>query len=229
MLSDALAAMSQVFSPPFRAVLFKSVGLTLCALVVLGVGLWFSLGWAVAFVPWDWAQTALQALGGVGVVIALVFLVAPVTSLVAGLFLDDIAETVEREAFPLESPGRALPFFRSLVLSLKFFGAVLLANLVALVLLLIPGVNLIAFLLANGYLLGREYFELAGMRHRPPDEVRELRRANAARVFVGGLVIAAVVAIPVVNLVTPLFATAFMVRYHKRLAARAPDQTVLAG
>lgn len=228
MIADALGALAQIFTPPFRAVLAKSVGLTLVVLAGLGVGLWLLIGLGVAYVPWEWAQTALQALGGLGLLVALIFLVAPVTSLTAGLFLDDIAEHVERETFPGEPPGRAPPLGRSLLLSVKFFCAVILANLAALVLLLVPGVNLVAFLLANAYLLGREYFELAAMRHRPYDEARALRRQRAGSIFAAGLVIAAFVAVPFLNLLTPLFATAFMVRRHKRLSA-GRAQPVLSG
>lgn len=218
MLSDALAALADVFSPPLRAVLLKSVGLTLAVLVALGVLLWWGLSFLVAYVPWEWAQTVLQALGGIGIVLVLVFLVPPVTSLVAGMFLDEIAHAVESASFPGDPPGRELPFWQSLVLSLKFFGAVIVANIVAAILLLVPGVNLVAFFLANGYLLGREYFELAAMRHRPMREARLMRLDNGGRVFACGLVIALFVAVPVVNLATPVFATTFMTRYHRRLS-----------
>ena len=39
-------------------------------------------------------------------------------------------------------------------------------------------------------------------------------------VFAGGLLIAAFVSVPVVNLATPLFAMAFMVHLHKRLSTK---------
>jgi CysZ protein len=90
--------------------------------------------------------------------------------------------------------------------------------LIALILLILPGVNVAIFFVANGYLLGREYFELAAMRFRSIDEARALRRANAMRVFLAGLVIAAIVIIPILNLITPVFATAFMVRMHKKIS-----------
>ena len=104
--------------------------------------------------------------------------------------------------------------------ALKFFIVVLLVNIVALFLLLIPGINLIAFYLGNGYLLGREYFELAAMRHVPPAEAKTLRKANRLTVFLCGLIIAGLASVPILNLVTPLFATAFMVRIYKGLARR---------
>jgi uncharacterized protein involved in cysteine biosynthesis len=55
------------------------------------------------------------------------------------------------------------------------------------------------------------------MRFRPVDEAKALRRENAVRVFLAGLAIAGVVVVPVLNLITPVFATALMVRVHKRL------------
>ena len=94
----------------------------------------------------------------------------------------------------------------------------LLVNLVALGLLLLPGINIVAFLSANAYLLGREYFELAALRYRPLEEVRALRRKHAFYLFVAGLPLALFVSMPLVNLLTPLFGAAYMVRIHRRLA-----------
>jgi CysZ protein len=142
----------------------------------------------------------------------------PISSLIAALFVDEVAEEVERSSFPADPVGRALPIAQSLVLSARFFGLVLLVNFIALLLLLVPGINLAAFFVANGYLLGREYFELAAMRYRPVVEAQALRRENAVRVFLAGLAIAGVVVVPFLNLITPIFATALMVRVHKRLS-----------
>jgi len=83
---------------------------------------------------------------------------------------------------------------------------------------LAPGLGLVAWLGANAYLLGREYFELAAMRFHSAVQARELRRRHAGFVFVYGAMIAVFVAIPLLNLLTPLFATTLMVRLHKRIA-----------
>ena len=45
-----------------------------------------------------------------------------------------------------------------------------------------------------------------------------MRRHFAAPVYLAGLFIAGFVAIPLLNLFTPLFATALMARLHKRLS-----------
>ena len=150
----------------------------------------------------------------------LALLIAPVTAIVAGLFLDDAAETVERVAYPQDPPGRAVPVIPALVMSLKFLFVVILGNLFALLLLLIPGINIGAFFIVNGYLLGREFFEFAAMRFRPEAEAKALRRKYAGTVFLAGLVIAGFLAVPLLNLVTPLFAAAMMVHLHKMVAAR---------
>jgi CysZ protein len=150
-----------------------------------------------------------------------------VTSLIAGLYLDDIAAVVEREHYPSDPPGRELATLPAIGLAIKFFLVVLAVNIVALLLLLVPGVNLVAFYIGNGYLLGREYFELAAMRHIAPAEARRLRKANRLTVFLSGLIIAGLASVPILNLVTPLFATAFMVRIYKGLARRA--KLALAG
>ena len=79
------------------------------------------------------------------------------------------------------------------------------------------------FFIATAWLLGREYFELAAMRFRSPEEAKAMRKDNATTVFMAGLIIAAFVSIPIVNLATPLFGMAFMVHMHKRLSARGPN------
>ncbi|WP_274630363.1 sulfate transporter family protein [Arvimicrobium flavum] len=229
-LDAALASLRKLFTPEFRWVFLKTLGLTLLALIALWFGLrevfeWLALPWLVAFSPEvpDWAAwlgpiAAIAA--GMVLAFGLALLIAPISALVAGLFLDDIAEVVERTDYPQDPPGRAVPAMRALVLSLKFLGVVILGNLIALALLLVPGVNIAAFFLVNGYLLGREFFEFAAMRHMSEADAKALRQDNAGTVFVAGLVVAAFLAIPLLNLLTPLFAAAMMVHLNKAVSAR---------
>ncbi|MBS9477118.1 sulfate transporter family protein [Ancylobacter radicis] len=216
MLQDALRAFALTFSREYRRVLLRSIALAIALLVALGVGAYYALTYFVAL-DMPWAEMTLEILGVVGIIAGAIFLVPPVTSLVAGFFLDDVAAHVERSEFLDQEQGTALPIGRSLVLTIKFFGVMVAVNLVALLLLLVPGVNLVVFYVANGYLLGREYFQLAAMRYRSEDEVALVRRHHALGIFLAGLIIAVVVSIPILNLVTPVFATIFMVRLHKRL------------
>ncbi|RWE25037.1 MAG: sulfate transporter family protein [Mesorhizobium sp.] len=230
MILDAVrAAASRLFSPEFRSVFLKTLGLTLLALAALWFAIsslfeWLALPWIDALLPGlpAWAGLLGLIVAGIGLALGLALLIAPVTAIIAGLFLDDVADVVERTDYPGDPPGRAVPALRSLVLAVKFFGVVILGNIVALLLLLVPGINIAAFFVVNGYLLGREFFEFAAMRFRPEADAKALRRKYAGTVFLAGLVVAAFLAVPLLNLLTPLFAAALMVHLHKAVSAREP-------
>lgn len=234
-IDAARAAISRLFTPEFRGVFFKSLGLTLLLLALAwlalrGVLTGFVFPWIDAFLPslpdWtSWFGVLAGVTASLGLAVGLAFLIAPVTAVVAGLFLDDVADVVERQDYPADPPGKPVPLLRGMVLSAKFLGVVVVANIAALLLLLVPGVNILAFFLVNGYLLGREFFEFAAMRFRSEADAKALRRRHAGTVLLGGFVIAAFLAVPLLNLLTPLFAAAMMVHLHKMVtgaAERAP-------
>ena len=217
MLQDAFDSLADIASPPFRKVVVKSLALTAAALLAAGFGLDRLALYFVDVQP-PWLATLIAWLIGLSLLVGAVFLAAPVASLVASLFLDEIAAHVEAEIDPFGPPGRAAPFVEATLAALRFFGLSLLVGIVSLILLFVPGVGLVAWLGANAYLLGREYFELAAMRFHSAAQARALRRRHAGFVFVYGVMIAVFVAIPLVNLLTPLFATTLMARLQKRIA-----------
>ena len=224
MIASALRAAEQIFSPPFRAVFWKSIGLT----VLLLVGLWAALEKLVVtyvHVAYGWLATLIHVLAGVGLVVGIAFLVAPVSFVVAGFFFDELADHVEAEVAGPGGRGRPMRLMPGLWLGLKFAGVSLIVNAVALLLLLLPGVNLIAFFGANAYLLGRGFFELAALRHVPLETMRALRHRHAARLMLAGCVVAGLAALPVLNLLTPLFAAAYMVRITQPLIRSRPPAT----
>lgn len=234
-LDAARTAASQLFTAEFRTVFLKTLGLTLLTLVALWFGVreafdWLAWPWIDAMLPglpaWTgWLGLVAAIIAGIGLALGLALLIAPVTAIVAGLFLDDVAEVVEKTNYPTERPGQPVPALRAMVLAIKFFGIVIVGNLLALLLMFIPIVNIGAFFLVNGYLLGREFFEFAAMRFRSEQEAKDLRRRNAGTVFMAGIVIAAFLAVPILNLLTPLFAAAMMVHLHKSVSAaeRRPE------
>lgn len=225
-VSAALLSIREIFSPPLRAVLWKSLALTVALLALVGVILaklfdwWLSGHSAVADHPW--IETYSVLLAGVGLIVGSIYLIPAVSMLVAGFFLDDVAETVETSAYPQDVPGRAMPLGPSLLASARFALTMLGVNLLALVFLFIPGVNLVAFFAANAYLLGQEYFLLAAGRHLPQPEARALRSRHAGTVLLGGALIALIVLTPIVNLLTPLFGATLMVHVFKRLPRAVP-------
>ncbi|MCO5731786.1 sulfate transporter family protein [Rhizobium sp. SSA_523] len=235
-LDAARQSLVNLFAPETRSVFWKVLGLTVLVLV----GLWFALRGVFIGYVWPYAADLLPSvpdwagwlgfvfaiLAGIGLALGLALLIAPVTALIAGLFLDDVAEVVEKRDYATDPPGHAMPMGRAILESAQFLGVVLIGNVIALLLLLVPGVNLIAFFLVNGYLLGREFFEFAAMRFRPPHEAKAFRQKHRGTVFLAGLLIAAFLAIPFVNLLTPLFAAGLMVHLHKGISRRDPSFTL---
>ncbi len=202
-------SLRQTFSVPFRQVFWKSLGVTLVLLTVLWMALGAFFDWLIVL-PQGWLDGGANVLVFLVGFVLMAFLVAPVTALVAGFFQDDIAALVEQRSYPDDPPGRSLSFKTALREGVRFLLAVAVANMLALVLLLIPGVNLIVFLAVNGYLLGREYFQFAARRHVSESETRRLRTAHAPQILTAGLVIAIFIAVPILNLATPIFATVLM-------------------
>src|SRR6516165_6595674 len=237
MIDAAVKALSQILSPPMRSILWRSIGVALVLITVLAVGLqrllsWFATygeAWLEGLLGPGW-HTPLEALSwvvsiaaGLGVVFGGILLMPAITSLVASLFVDAVADHVEREHYPAEQPGTALPFTLAIHEGIKTALLTILVYLIVLPFVFFAGVGFLAFFIATAWLLGREYFELAAMRFRPPEEAKAMRRDNAATIFAAGLIIAAFVSIPVVNLATPLFGMALMVHMHKRLSGSRPE------
>ena len=232
MLDAAVQALSQMLTPPFRAVLLKSIGLALILIVLIGIGVHHGLVWIAGFgeswlegvlgprvhVPVSVLAFLLSVATGLGIVAGSVFLMPAVTAIVGSLFVDDIGLEVERSRYPDEPVGTAVPLWRALIEGIEFALLAVVVYLVAILLLLFAGSGAVIFFVCTAYLLGRQYFELAAMRYRSPAEARAFRKANHGTVFIAGLFIAGFVSIPVVNLATPLFGMAFMVHVHKRLS-----------
>ncbi|MBR0755244.1 sulfate transporter family protein [Bradyrhizobium jicamae] len=237
MLDAAVKALSQILSPPMRTILWRSILLALVLITALAVGLQRGLSWFADYGE-VWAEGMLgpnfhstltvlswivSIAAGLGVVLGGIFLMPAITSLVASLFVDDVADIVEREHYPAEQPGVALPFALAMTEGVKTALLTILVYLIALPFVLFAGAGFIVFFIATAWLLGREYFELAAMRFRSPADAKAMRKENAATVFTAGLFIAAFVSIPIINLATPLFGMAFMVHMHKRLSGPRPE------
>ena len=237
MLDAAIKALSQILSPPMRSILWRSIALALVLITVLAIGLqrllsWFATygeGWGEAMLgpgfhtPLNVLAWIVSIAAGLGVVLGGIFLMPAVTSLIAGFFVDDVGDLVEREYYPAEEPGMALPFSIAMIEGIKTALLTIVVYLVALPFVFVAGAGFLVFFVATAWLLGKQYFELAAMRFRPPAEAKLMRRDNAATVFTAGALIAAFVSIPIVNLATPLFGMALMVHMHKRLSGPRPE------
>ena len=231
MLDAAIKALGQMFSRPFRTVLLKSVGLAIALLALLTIVLYRLSAW-LAEAGGAWAEGAIGtfahapivALGwvlaialGFGLFAGAIFLMPAVTAVVASFFADEIAALVEQDHYPTDPPGVALSLPRAVLEGARTAMFAIVVYLCAAPFLLLAGFGAVIFFLATAYVLGREYFELVAMRFRGVPQGKAFRRFHRTSAFIGGLFIAAFVSIPILNLATPLFGTAFMVHLYKRL------------
>lgn len=221
MFASAGKALGMIFDPAFFGVLIKGLILTILLFVGLFVGLQYGLAALPTLQKW-WLNDLIIALKwvvSVGFFFLPIFIGAPVASIFASFFLDEISAAVEAKHYPNDPKARGTPFFTGLGIGLRFAGWVILANLLLLPFNIFPITAVIAWvvtLIVNGWLLGREFFELAAIRHLPVREADALRRKHAGAVTMGGIAIAALALIPFVSFVAPLFGVAFMALVYKR-------------
>lgn len=219
-LDDASAAIQQVFSRPFRRVFDKTLALTLLLLVFVFVGVERLLVHFLVL-PSSLLTVSITVLAGIALAIGFAFAITPVSFIVGGFFFDELAEIVENEIDP-DHPGVTPPFAEVALVAARFAALALVLNLAALFLLLVPFINAVIFVVVNAYLLGLGYFEFAALRYRKIEDVRRLHRAHWREVFIAGLAIAALAAVPVANLLVPLFGAALMVRVHNSISREDP-------
>ena len=216
MLTALIRTFLQLTDPPVRRVILLSILATAVGFAGLAVGVTALLHvFHLTGITWlDWGVDALGAFG----VIFLSFLLFPsLLPVVSSLFLDDVVVAVEARHYPHRASVSAQPMGEMLLVALRFLAVSVLLNLLLLPLYLLPGANMVLFLVLNGVLLGRQYYEQVAGRHLGPAALAALRKHHRGRLFLAGVVIAGLTVIPVINLLVPVVATAFMVHIFHRL------------
>ena len=226
--SDFAKALGQLGDPRFRRVMMLGVGLTFALLIVFYAAfLWFVQGLSPDSVeipgvgPVTWLGDLLSIGSLILVIFLSSFLMVPVASSITSLFLDDVAQAVEDKHYPhLPVPPR-VSFGEGLRDTLNFLGILIGANIVALfIYALFPFLSPILFYALNGFLLGREYFQIAAMRRLGREGARALRSENIGQIWFAGVLMALPLSIPLVNLVIPVLGAATFTHLFHRLARR---------
>lgn len=223
MVSALMRALADLSSPALRHVVALGLIIAMACFAVLWTAVAVALGQSTFFdwQPLDWLVHVLGALG----VLVLSWLLFPaVVTIVMGFFLERVAAAVEARNYLGLGPPRYASVAETAKTTLRLMGLTILLNLLVLpVYLFVPGLNFFVFLGLNGYLFGREYFEVVALRRLEPDAARLLRRRFAGRVFLAGAAIAGLFAIPFVNLLAPIVATAFMLHFFEGLPRFEPQ------
>lgn len=209
-------SLKSLTAPGLSGIFLWSVALTilLLALFIMVVG-----ALSVYFSGYlDAGPAAWAAIGGsVGGVILAWFLFPGIMPLIVNFFDDRIAGTIERHDYPHLPAAREVPFWPEILHDLRFSLTAIALNILCLPLYLIPLINVVLFYLLNGYLLGREFFVMAARRHMPRQAAEQLRRQHARAVLAGGMLLAFLATMPVVNFVAPFWGVALMTHLFHRL------------
>ncbi|TCM80989.1 EI24 domain-containing protein [Rhodovulum steppense] len=221
-----LKALGQLGDRAFRKVLLLGIGLSVGLLAALYGAIFLLIGWLVpdsVTLPWigelRWVDEFLSGASLVLMLVLSVFLMVPVASAFTGLFLDDVAEAVEARHYPHLPKVPPVPVLDQIRDGLGFFAVVVGVNLVALVLYFMVGPFApLLFWAVNGFLLGREYFQMAAMRRLGRKGAVALRKRHGLTVFAAGLLMAVPLSLPLVNLVIPILGAAVFTHLVQRLA-----------
>jgi CysZ protein len=218
MFASAWRAARLIFDPAFAGIVLRALGLTL----LLFIALFAAAEWGLAQLPVlgaHWVNVLLEVLAPVLFLMLLFVLGGPVAAIFASLYLDAIAARIEARDYPNAAPAPGTPLHAALMAGLRLAGVVVAVNFALLPLdIALPGFAELFTLVANGWLLGRQYFELAALRHLPRAGADELRRRHGGKILAAGTLIALLSMIPLVDLFAPLFGAAFMVHLFQRIS-----------
>lgn len=229
MINAILKALGQLPDPRFHGTILRGIGLTLALFFGLYAVVFFGVGWLVGdglTLPWigtlAWADSVASWASLVLMMGLSVFLMIPVASAMTSLFLEDVADAVEDVHYPHLPQVPHTSFADGLSDTLGFLGLMLVANLLALILYLmfIPFAPLI-FLALNGFLLGREYFQITAMRRLGRQGAAKLRRKHIVHIWGLGICMALPLTIPVLNLLVPVIGAAAFTHLYHQIAAQS--------
>ena len=224
MLTALHLAIEDAFAPKERRALISSLALALLALLLLWLGATALLDHLALF-GIAWLDTPLAILGSIAALVLAYLLFPAMTALMLGFFLDGVIAEIERRRYPALPPPRRNGLASVLMSTLRLFLLAVILNVAALPFYLAPGINLFIYYGLNGYLVGREYFELVALRRLEGRAARATWRRHRGRFILTGIVIAFLLSVPLVNLVAPLVAAAFMLHVFERLRRSGTAET----
>lgn len=215
MLAHIAKSFGQLDDPAIRRVIWFGVGMAAVVFVLTWLGLSYlldgqvSTGYAWLDGPANWL---IQVLGAAAVLIMVWLFYPGLVAAFAGIFLESVADAVERRHYAALPPARDPSILEGVAIGLRFAVTTIALNLLALPFYLaLPALNLVLYLVLNGWLLGRNFYEIVALRRLPPEQAASVRRMERWRLLNAGVVIALAMAVPVLNLLAPILATILMV------------------
>ncbi|MDH3335631.1 MAG: EI24 domain-containing protein [Rhodospirillaceae bacterium] len=215
LISAFIKGLSQLSDPRTRSVVWASIGWTGLIFVLTWVGIWVGLK-VTTFIAIGWLEAFFDFLSGAGAMVLTWFLFPPVVIAVGSLLLERVAVAVEERHYPGLPQAKGQTMAEGISASVRLLGTTLGLNILCLPLMLVPPIFPFVYYTLNGYLLSREYFEVAATRRLRLSDAKALRIKKQTSLTVIGVAYAFMLTIPLVNLITPVVATAAMVHLFHR-------------
>jgi uncharacterized protein involved in cysteine biosynthesis len=215
MIRDLARSFGALTDPRARGVVWLGIGLSILTLALLTLGVDALLG-RLAATGYGWLDRTVEILGTVGTLIVAWLFFPSVVVAVSSLFLERVVDLTEERYYPGLPAPRPVPMVEQVLSALRLLGISLLLNLLVVPLYLLPAISLVVWILLNGYLVGREYFELVAQRQMAPEALGPARRKARWTFWSGGAVIAFLLAVPLLNLAAPVIGAAFMTHRLRR-------------
>jgi len=213
-------AFGQLSDPRIQKVILLSVAIAITVFAALMAGGWFLIDWLTGFDGW-WADAA-HFLGIFAALVIAWFTFPIVTATTAALFADQVVDAVMARHYPGARLPHKVSIAEMLFDGLKLAVLALFVNVFTLPLLFFPPVYAAVAYGLNGYLLGREYFEMPAFRRLPRAEAKALFQRHRARFVLAGVAIAFLATIPILNLIAPVIGIAFMVHIFESVVNLGP-------
>lgn len=216
MISSFFKAIGQIPDPDFRSVMGRSLLYVIGIFVLLMSFTWWLIV-SSRFFGIGWLEWMVDFVGGATAVVVAFLLFPGAMMFVVSLMLEKIARAVEKKHYPYLPPPQPQAMSETVLIGLRYTSIVIALNLLFLPLFFIPVINIFVFIGLNGYLLGREYFELVALRRLQPDAVRKIWREHRSQLCIAGMIITSLLTIPVVNWFMPVVAAAYMLHIFERI------------
>ena len=185
------------------------------------VGLTIAITWAAAVLvnfKTGWLDTTFNWLVGLVTGVGGWFMLPALTVLIGGIFQESVIFRVEKAFYPDVVRAEPPKLWPDLTHDIKFTIKALALNILILPLYFFA-IGVVASIILNSYLLGREFFEGAAGYHLGKANARELGKQHAKAVYGGGLVITLMTLTPILNMFVPVIATVWMVHVYHKLKA----------
>lgn len=220
MLHALALAFAQLGDPRIQKVLGLSLALAIACFAGLFAIAWYAIG-AISGLS-GWAGDIAHWMGVLGILFLAWFTFPVVAATAAALFADKVVDAVMARHYP----GRPMPNQVALAETvgdgLKLACIALVANVFCLFLLVFPPLYALVAYGLNGYLLGREYFEMPAFRRLGRAEAKAMFQRHRARFVLAGVVIAFLSTIPFLNFFAPVIGIAFMVHMFESVVNLGP-------